>query len=67
MRVALAAVVVLAVAALAIGANYALLGFATHRNDPVGRLSPVARLPSGPAATTTVPPPATTAGEGQDD
>ena len=65
MRVALAAVLVLAVAALAIGANYALLGFATHRSDPVGKLSPVATLPSGP--TTTVPAPVTTVGEGQDD
>ena len=64
MRVALAAVVVLAVAALAIGANYALLGFATHRSDPVGKLSPVATLPS---VTTTVPAPVTTVGEGQDD
>ncbi len=63
MRVALAAMLVLAVAALAIGANYALLGFATHRSDPVGKLSPVATLPSG----ATVPAPATTVGEGQDD
>ena len=62
MRVALAAALVLAVAALAIGANYALLGFATHRSDPVGKLSPVATLPS-----TTVPAPTTTVGEGQDD
>ena len=66
MRVALAAVLVLAVVALTIGANYALLGFATHRNDPVGKLSPVARL--GPATGPTAPPrPATTVGEGQDD
>ena len=65
MRVAFAAVVVLAVAALAIGANYALLGFATHRSDPVGKLSPVATLPSGPV--TTVPAATTTVGEGQDD
>jgi hypothetical protein len=65
-RVALAAMLVLAVAALAIGANYALLGFATHRSDPVGKLSPVATLPSGPV-TTTVPAPTTTVGEGQDD
>jgi hypothetical protein len=65
MRVALAAVLVLAVAALAIGANYTLLGFATHRGDPVGKLSPVATLPSGPATTVTVP--VTTVGEGQDD
>jgi hypothetical protein len=66
MRVALAAVLVLAVAALAIGANYALLGFATHRSDPVGKLSPVAQLTLGKGPT--VPPaPATTVGEGQDD
>ncbi len=64
MRIALGAAVVLAVAALAIGANYALLGFATHRSDPVGKLSPVATLPS---VTTTVPAPTTTLGEGQDD
>lgn len=66
MRVALAAVLVLAVAALAIGANYTLLGFATHRSDPVGKLSPVATLPAGPA-TTTATVPTTTVGEGQDD
>ena len=66
MRVALAAMLVLAIATLAIGANYALLGFATHRNDPVGKLSPVATLPSGPVAPT-VPAPTTTVGEGQDD
>jgi hypothetical protein len=64
MRVAFTAALMLAVAALAIGANYALLGFATHRSDPVGKLSPVATLPSG---KTTVPTPATTVGEGQDD
>ena len=66
MRVALAGVLVLAVAALAIGANYALLGFATHRGDPVGKLSPVATLPSVPV-TPTVTVPATTVGVGQDD
>jgi hypothetical protein len=65
-RVALAAALVLAVAALAIGTNYALLGFATNRSDPVGKLSPVAKLPSGPV-TTTVIVPSTTVGEGQDD
>jgi hypothetical protein len=65
-KVALAAVLVLAVAALAIGANYALLGFATNRSDPVGKLSPVAKLPSGPV-TTPITVPTTTVGEGQDD
>ena len=65
MRVALAALLVLAVAALAIGANYALLGFATHRSDPVGKLSPVATLPSG--HDDGAPPATTTVGEGQDD
>ena len=64
MRVALAAALVLAVAALAIGANYALLGFATHRNDPVGKLSPVATLPP---VRRRCPPRTTTVGEGQDD
>jgi hypothetical protein len=63
-RIAVAAVLVLAVAALGIGANYALLGFATHRNDPVGKLTPVATFPS---IKTSVPAPATTVGEGQDD
>ncbi len=62
MRIVFAAALVLAVAALAIGANYALLGFATHRSDPVGKLSPVATLPAA-----TVPAPATTVGERQDD
>jgi hypothetical protein len=37
------------VAALAILANVALLGYASSSNDPVGKLSPKANLPTAPA------------------
>lgn len=40
--------VVAAVAAAAILANVLLLGSASARNDPVGRLSPRAHLPAAP-------------------
>ena len=66
MRWAVAAVVCALVAV--IGANVLLLDYGGTRHDPVGRLSPVARLPS----PTTTPQPArqpapTPADEGNDD
>jgi hypothetical protein len=61
---------VLAVAAAAAAVNLVLLGYVGDRNDPVGKLSPVAPgIVGGPAQTTT-PPTTTTArhdGEHEDD
>lgn len=48
--------VVAGVAAVVV-ANVALLGLASERNDPVGRLQPVATLDLGPATGTAPPPP----------
>ena len=49
-RIWLAALVVAAAAAVAISANLALLGWATHSNDPVGKLTIDRPLPPAPAA-----------------
>jgi hypothetical protein len=43
------AVLVIAVAAVAIPANVALLGWASRNNDPVGKLTIDRPLPSAPA------------------
>jgi hypothetical protein len=48
MRKLLVLFVVAAAAAGAIAANVLLLGSASARNEPVGRLSPRAHLPAGP-------------------
>lgn len=47
--------VALLAAAAAIGANFALLGYANGSSDPVGRLTPRVSLPetTTPASTTT--------------
>jgi hypothetical protein len=47
-RLLIVALVVAAIAA-AIVANLALLNYATSGNDPVGKLTPRARLPAAPA------------------
>ncbi len=50
-RLALAALLVAAAAAAAIAANLALLGYASGRHDPVGKLSPRLQMnvPAAPA------------------
>jgi hypothetical protein len=45
--------VALLAAAAAIGANFALLGYANGSNDPVGRLTPRVSLPETTARTNT--------------
>ncbi|HEY6835364.1 MAG TPA: hypothetical protein VI142_02740 [Gaiellaceae bacterium] len=45
---------VAAVAAIAIVANLALLGYASAGNDPVGKLKPQARIPNAPTAPASV-------------
>lgn len=55
MRIAVATVAVAAAAALAVLLNLLLLGHASAQNDPVGRLSPRARLPQAPAWTVRPP------------
>jgi hypothetical protein len=47
-RLSIVALVVFAIAAASL-ANFALLGYATSGNDPVGKLTPRAHLPSAPA------------------
>ncbi|MGZ8694285.1 MAG: hypothetical protein ACXWYS_02470 [Gaiellaceae bacterium] len=49
-RFAVALLLIAAAAAAAIGANLALLGYASERNDPVGKLSIHASLPRAPAS-----------------
>lgn len=51
MRLILAVAVAVAAAAAAIALNLLLLGHASAQNDPVGRLSPKAKLPPAPAWT----------------
>jgi len=41
---------VVAAAAVAIGANLALLDYASSSNDPVGKLKPQVRVPAAPAS-----------------
>ena len=48
-RVPLLLLVLAAAAAVAVLANFALLGTAGSGSDPVGKLSPRARLPAPPA------------------
>ncbi len=59
LRIALVAAVLAAAATAAILLNLALLGYAEPRNDPVGKLSPLAVIQPGPAS----PPPAVTTGD----
>ena len=47
----------LAVVAAAVAVDLVLLGYVGNRNDPVGKLSPVAPALLAPATTPTVPPP----------
>ncbi len=47
--------VALLAAAAAIGANFALLGYANDNSDPVGRLTPQVTLPEPAASTGTEP------------
>jgi hypothetical protein len=47
-------VLVAVVAATAIVANLALLDFASAGNDPVGKLKPLAHVPSAPPAPASV-------------
>jgi hypothetical protein len=54
--------VALLAAAAAIGANFALLGYANGSSDPVGRLTPRVSLPE-----TTTPTSSTTTETGNDD
>jgi hypothetical protein len=54
--------VALLAAAAAIGANFALLGYANGSSDPVGRLTPRVSLPQ-----TTTPTSTTTTETGNDD
>jgi len=54
--------VALLAAAAAIGANFALLGYANGSNDPVGRLTPRVSLPETTTRTST-----TTTETGNDD
>lgn len=56
------ALVVLVALAAVIAVNAALLSYGGDRHDPVGRLSPVARMPA-PSSTTARP---TTTGEHHD-
>jgi hypothetical protein len=49
MRLVWALLLVAAAAAAGIVVNLSLLGYASSSNDPVGRLSPRARLPAAPA------------------
>ena len=69
----LAAALALAAVAVAgaLAANLALLGLATQRHDPVGRLRPIAAIdrspqPAGSVETATTPAP-TTADDGDGD
>ena len=48
-KLPLAVVLIAAAAAAAIGANLALLRYASSSNDPVGKLSPRTQLPAAPA------------------
>ena len=64
LRIAVAAAVVLGAAAAAIVLNLALLGYAQPRNDPVGRLSPRAVLPTGTSPATPAPLPRRHDGKG---
>lgn len=72
MRWAIVAAVIAAVTA-AVAANALLLNYGTDHNDPVGQLSPVARIPVAhiPASTTAPAPTTTTSdhggGHGADD
>lgn len=50
MKIAFVAVLA---AVAAIGANFALLGYANDRTDPVGRLTPRVSLPEPTTSTTT--------------
>ncbi len=52
-----------ALATAGIVANFALLGYADSRNDPVGKLNPRAAL-TDPIAPTSIPTTTTTADEG---
>jgi hypothetical protein len=56
--------VALLAAVAAIGANFALLGYANGSNDPVGRLTPRVSLPETTTSTSTT---TTETGNGDDD